>query len=59
MLIIARIQTLKRGNKKCGKEEVFNLVKDLVDGVIKKEVFNYLLDILVQKQSLKTSKIGN
>ena len=59
MLIIARIQTLKRGNKKCGKEEVFNLVKDLIDGVIKKEVFNYLLDILVQKQSLKRSKIGN
>ena len=58
MLIIALIQTLKRGNK-CGNEEVFNLVKDSVDGVIKKEVFNNLLDILVQKQSVKRNKIGN
>ena len=31
----------------------------MVDGVIKKEVFNYLLDILVQKQFFKRSKIGN
>ena len=65
MLIIASIQTLKRENKKCGNEEVFNLVKDSVDGVIKKEVFNSLLDILVQKESIKkqankqTNKIGN
>ena len=36
MLIIASIQTLKCGSKKCGSEEVFNLVKDSVDGVIKK-----------------------
>ena len=53
MLIIASIQTLKRENKKCGNEEVFNLVKDSVDGVIEKEVFNNLLDILVQKESIK------
>ena len=69
MLIISSIQTLKRENKKCGNEEVFNLVKDSVDVVIKKEVFNNLLDILVQKESIKkqtskqtnkqTNKIGN
>ena len=59
MLIIASIQTLKRGNKKCGNEEVFNLVKDSVDGIIKKEIFNNLLDILVQKQSVKRNNIGN
>ena len=59
MLIIASIQTLKRGNKKCGNEEVLNLVKDSVDGVIKKKVFNNLLDILVQKQCIKRNKIGN
>ena len=56
MLIIASIQTLKRGNKKCGNEEVFNLVKDSVDVVIKKEAFN---NFLVQKQSIKRNKIGN
>ena len=59
MLIIASIQTLKRENKKCGNEEVFNLVKGSVDGVIKKEVFKNLLDTLVQKQSIKRNKIGN
>ena len=31
MLIIASIQTLKRGNKKCINEEVFNLVFNLVN----------------------------
>ena len=59
ILIIASIQTLKLRNKKCRNEEVFNLVKDSVDGVIKKEVFNILLDILVQKQSIKINKLGN
>ena len=38
---------------------VFNLVKDLIDGVIKKDAFNNFLDILVQKQSVKRNKIGN
>ena len=59
VLTIASIQTLKCGNKKCGNEEVFNLVKDSIDGVIKKEVVNNLLDILVQNQSVKRNKIGN
>ena len=31
MLIIAFIQTLKRGNKKYGKDGVFKLVKDSLD----------------------------
>ena len=55
ILIIASIQTLEHGNKKCGNEEVFNLVKDSVDGVIKKEVLNNSLDILVQNQSVKNA----
>ena len=59
MLIIASIQTLKRGNKNCGNEEAFNSVKDSVDGVIKKEVLNNLLNFSMQKQSIKRSKIGN
>ena len=36
-LIIASIQTLKRRNEICGIEDAFNLVKDSVDGVIKKK----------------------
>ena len=31
MLIIFSIQMLKRGNKKCGKDEVFKLVEDSLD----------------------------
>ena len=52
MLLIASINTLKPGNKKSGNEVVFNLVKDSIDGVIKKEVFNNLENILVQSQSI-------
>ena len=36
-LIIASMQTLKRRNEICGIEDVFNLVKGSVDGVIKKK----------------------
>ena len=59
MLITASTQTLKRGNKKCENEEVLNLVKDSIEDFIKKEIFNNLLDILVQNQSVKRNKIGN
>ena len=31
MLIIFSIQMSKRGNKKCGKDEVFKLVEDSLD----------------------------
>ena len=57
MLIIASILTLKRGNEICGSEEIFTLVKDPIDGVIKNKAFNDILDILVQKQSVKRNKI--
>ena len=36
-LIIASMQALKRRNEICGIEDVFNLVKGSVDGVIKKK----------------------
>ena len=52
MLLIGSINTLKPGNKKSGNEVVFNLVKDSIDGVIKKEVFDNLENILVQSQSI-------
>ena len=38
---------------------IFNLVKDSIESVIKKEVFNDILDILVQKESVKRNEIGN
>lgn len=52
MLLIASINTLKPGNKESGNEVVFNLLKDSIDGVIKKETFNNLENILVQSQSI-------
>ena len=58
MLIIASIQTLKRGNKKCGKDEVFRLFRDSVDDVTK-ETFDKLLELLIQNQSVRLNIIGN
>ena len=46
MLIIASIQTLKRGNKKCGKEEIFRLFRDSIEEVTK-ETFDKLLELLI------------
>ena len=58
MLIIASIQTLKRGNKKCGKDEVFRLFRYSVDGVTK-ETFDKLSELLVQNQSVRLNIAGN
>ena len=58
MLIIASIQTLKRGNKKCGKDEVFRLFRYSVDGVTK-ETFDKLSELLIQNQSVRLHVVGN
>ena len=52
ILIIAFIQALKRGNKKCGKDEVFRLFRDSVDDMIE-ETFEKLWELLIQNQSVK------
>ena len=52
ILIIASIQTLKRGNRKWGKDEVLKLFRDSVDDVTK-ETFNKALELLIQNQSVK------
>ena len=45
LLIIASIQTLKRKNKRCGRDEVFELVKDSTDDdTVTKETFDKLLN---------------
>ena len=53
-----RIETLKSGNKKCGKDEVLRLFRDSVDDVTK-ETFDKLLDLLIQSQSVRQNIIGN
>ena len=57
ILIIASIQTLKRGTK-CGKDEVFRLFRDSVDNVTK-ETFDKLLELLIQNQSVRLNIVGN
>ena len=46
-LIIASVRTLKRGNKKCGREEVSKLVNDTLCNEICKDIFNETLDSLI------------
>ena len=38
ILVIVSIQTSKRGNKKCGREEVYRLVNDSLNMDITREV---------------------
>ena len=58
MLIIASIQTLKRGNKKCRKDEIFRLFRESVDDVTK-ETFDKPLELLIQNQSVRLNIVRN
>ena len=57
-LIMASIQTLKRSNKKCGKDEVFELVNNSFEKEISREIFESLLYRLNEKQSMKLNVLG-
>ena len=59
MLTIASIETLKRQKNKCGKDEVFKLVKDMIEENITREIFNKTLDCLIQSGSVKCSLISS
>ena len=60
LLIIASIQTLKRKKKRCGRDEVFELVKDSTDDdTVTKKTFNKLLNRLINSNSVKLNTIGN
>ena len=47
-LILASIQTLERSNKKCGTEEVFQLVLECLESDIGKETFDKILEFLMK-----------
>ena len=47
-LILATIQTLKRNNKRCGTEEVFQLVLEFLKSDFIKESFDKILDFLIK-----------
>ena len=57
-LIVASIETLKRSNKKCGKEEVLHLVQESVDNDVTKEHFEELLDKLIKRHSVQIKLVG-
>ena len=47
ILVIVSIQTLKRGNKKCRREEVYRLVNDSLNMDITREVFGMILNSMI------------
>ena len=59
VLIIASIETLKRQKSKCGKDEVFKLVKDTIEENITRDIFDKTLDSLIESGSEKCSLISN
>ena len=60
LLIIASIQALKRKKKRCGRDEVFELVKDSThDNTVTKETFDKLLNQLINSYSVELNTVGN
>ena len=53
ILIIASIQSLKRNNKKCGNEEVFEIVLESLDNPIDKSYFDETIETLIQNKKLR------
>ena len=58
MLIIASITTLKRSSKKCGRNEVFDLVQSSLDSDITRETFDKLLQDMIEVDAVKLRTIG-
>ena len=57
ILVIASIQTLKRGNKKCGREEVYRLVNDSLNKDITREAFELNLNSIIDNHSVNLNVI--
>ena len=58
-LVIASVRTVKRRNKKCGREEVSKLMNDTLCNKICKDLFNETLDSLIEKQFIKCNIISS
>ena len=59
LLITTSIQTLKRKKKKCGREEVFNLVNESIACNISSEAFNEILHSLIENESVIINSFQN
>ena len=58
MLIIASIATLKRSIKKCGRNEVFDLIQSSPDSDITFETFDELLQDIIEVNAVKLQTVG-
>ena len=58
ILVIASIQTSKRGNKKCGRKEVYRLVNDSLNKDITREAFELILNSFEDNHSVNLNVIG-
>ena len=58
ILVKASIQTLKRGNKKCGREKVYRLANDLLNKDITREAFELILNSMIDDQSVNLNVTG-
>ena len=58
-LIISSIQTLKRNNKKCGNDEVFDLVSESLVNHVEREFFDKELEVLIKDQNVKSNFYAN
>ena len=58
ILVIVSIQTLKRENKKCGREEVYRLVNDSINKDITREAFELILNSMIDDHSVNLNVIG-
>ena len=59
LLIISSIYTLKRNKQKCGRLEVYNLVKESVEFEISSDVFTETLNSLTEDESVTVNTFRN
>ena len=59
MLIIASISTLKRSSKRCGRNEVFDLVQTSLNTEITRKTFDELLQNMVESKAVKLQTVGD
>ena len=59
MLVIESLSTLKRSRKKCGRNEVFDLVQTSLDTDINHETLDELFQNMVESKVIKLRAVGD
>ena len=57
-LIIASISSLKRSGKRCGRNDVFDLVQTSLDTDIPQKIFDKLYQNMVESKAVKLRTVG-